>query len=56
MGKEKKYNNIYDKLFRDCNTAGNIFKHNHSWSDYELNLIKEILIVYTILAKIILGT
>lgn len=43
IGKEEKYNDLYDKLFRGCNLPINTFEYNIIWNKEELNMIKEIL-------------
>ena len=44
IGKNKRFNEVYEKLFRGCNTAANIFEYNHVWNEKELDLIKEVMI------------
>jgi hypothetical protein len=43
IGKEEKYNKLYDKMFRGCNTPANTFEYNIIWSKEELDMIKEVM-------------
>lgn len=51
IGKNKKYNEVYEKLFRGCNTAANMFEYNHVWNEKELGLIKEVMVSCVAIVK-----